>query len=462
VLVFQFFSVRKNDPVAILSVEVQTVNDWTLLEAYVTRDSEEAFTELVTRYMPLVYASAVRRAGSELAEDISQGVFMILAQKSEKLNRKHRGTVAGWLFRATRFASSEAVRQRRRRIDREQQGVKEEAQRSGPIEEVTWHEIRPLLDHALDALRPRDRDAVIMRYMQGASFADVGTALGVSENTATKRVERAVEKLRNFFERKQIVIGVPLLASILSSRATSAGAAALAETCAAAVLASKTVVTTGTAAAICTATAKSMAVAQAKSIAALSCAVLSAGVVVTGTTTLTLQTATARQVPLQVKAIHPLSLCYEGHVLLPDGSRAYQINSRNGRHTHIVREGETFEGYTVSKHVPIHSQQAIPGIGGTGHVDVSELTITNTDTEMVLVRGKPHPTREAIALVYCNGSSSNLAIRVGDTIETGKGPFLATKIDGATQQLVVQRLRDGRKFTREIENRNNQKGGSMP
>ncbi|MBL7115929.1 MAG: sigma-70 family RNA polymerase sigma factor [Kiritimatiellae bacterium] len=438
------------------------MNDWTLLNAYVTRDSQEAFTELVTRYMPLVYASAVRRAGPELAEDISQGVFMILAQKSETLNRKHRGTLAGWLFRATRFASSEAVRQRRRRIEREQLVDKEGTQPTGPIEEVTWREIRPLLDHALDILRPRDRDAVIMRYIQGASFADVGTALGVSENTATKRVERAIDKLRAFFERKQIIVSIPLLASLLSSRAASAGVAALAQTCAAAALASKTATATISAAAICTAAVKSMAIAQAKSIAAVSCAVLSAGVVVTGTTTLALNTARDRQVPFEVKAIQPLSLCYEGHVILPDGSRAYQVNSRNGDHTHIVREGESFEGYTISQHVPIHSQQAIPGIGGTGSVDISELTVTNADTELILVRGKPHPTQVAIALVYCKESSSNMTVRAGDTISTKKEQFLATRIDGTTQQLIIRRLRDGREFTQEIENHNNQKGGHTP
>src|SRR5437762_452401 len=96
------------------------MHDADLLRDYLTNGSEAAFTELVKRYVNLVYATARRQVGApHLAEEITQSVFCLLARKAGTL--AGQPTLAGWLYRAACFQSAKAVRteQRRQRWEKE-------------------------------------------------------------------------------------------------------------------------------------------------------------------------------------------------------------------------------------------------------------------------------------------------------------------------------------------------------
>ena len=62
-----------------------------------------------------------------------------------------------------------------------------------------WPAIAPLLDDAVAGLREKDRQAIVLRFYEGRNLREVGLALGASEDAAEKRVNRALEKLRNIF-----------------------------------------------------------------------------------------------------------------------------------------------------------------------------------------------------------------------------------------------------------------------
>ena len=82
-----------------------------LLREYVANGSEDAFRELVLRYVDLVYSTAVRlvNGDSNLAEDICQTVFIDLARKARTLPPDVK--LGGWLHRDTCFvASTEGTR----------------------------------------------------------------------------------------------------------------------------------------------------------------------------------------------------------------------------------------------------------------------------------------------------------------------------------------------------------------
>jgi len=61
-----------------------------------------------------------------------------------------------------------------------------------------------MLDELVAKLRERDRRPVIMRFYQRCSFAEIGDALGVSEEAARKRVTRSVDRLRSMFAARGI------------------------------------------------------------------------------------------------------------------------------------------------------------------------------------------------------------------------------------------------------------------
>jgi hypothetical protein len=90
-------------------------------------------------------------------------------------------------------------------------------------------EISPHLDHALCQLRPRDRTAVALRFLENRSMADVGVALGLSPNATQKVVARALEKLRRMLAGRGVMLSstAVLSTAMLESAAHAAPAAIL-------------------------------------------------------------------------------------------------------------------------------------------------------------------------------------------------------------------------------------------
>ena len=91
-----------------------------------------------------------------------------------------------------------------------------------------WTEAAPLLDEAIDALPASDRDALVLRFFEQKDFRSVGQALGMSDDSAQKKVSRALEKLRQMLARKGVVSPVGALASLLAIYAVAPAPGALA------------------------------------------------------------------------------------------------------------------------------------------------------------------------------------------------------------------------------------------
>src|SRR5260221_262264 len=84
---------------------VMETSDMDLLREYARDNSEEAFRALVERHVNLVHAVALRQtANAHLAEDVTQAVFIVLAEKAASIPPKT--ILTGWLFRPTRFAAA--------------------------------------------------------------------------------------------------------------------------------------------------------------------------------------------------------------------------------------------------------------------------------------------------------------------------------------------------------------------
>ena len=93
-----------------------------------------------------------------------------------------------------------------------------------------WQELSPLLDEAMSHLGATDRDAVVLRFFENKSLAEVGTALGLEERAAQKRVNRALEKLRKLFGKRGVALSATLIAGAVSSSSVQAAPSGLAAT----------------------------------------------------------------------------------------------------------------------------------------------------------------------------------------------------------------------------------------
>ncbi len=201
--------------------------DSELLRDYARTNSQDAFAELVRRYVNLVYSAALRQVGGDahLAQDVAQTVFTDLARKAAALSR--RNTLSGWLYTSARFAAANMARKEHRRRDREETFMRDPTQDSAP--EPTWEEIRPVLDDAMHDLKEADREAILLRYFENRPFAEIGEKLGLNENAARMRVERALDKFRAAFARRGIAT-TATLAAVISANAVQLAPSGLAAT----------------------------------------------------------------------------------------------------------------------------------------------------------------------------------------------------------------------------------------
>src|SRR3954464_7757861 len=208
------------------------MDDAVLLGRYVSTGCQASFQEIVTRHSGWVFSLSLRAVRDRhLAEDVTQAVFIILAKKACGIRE---GTpLSGWLFKAARFAVSDALKRRTRMRNRENRFAEFFRAANGddgatalgdPNASEVSDELSHTLDEALACLSDGDRHAVLLRFYEGKSLAEVGQVLDISEEAAKKRVSRAVDKLRKQFANKGVIAGASFILMLLGQRSAEAAA----------------------------------------------------------------------------------------------------------------------------------------------------------------------------------------------------------------------------------------------
>jgi RNA polymerase sigma factor (sigma-70 family) len=198
-----------------------TMDDWQLLRNYAAQHSEEAFRSLVERYSGMVYHAALRQTGNpDSAEEAAQAVFIALAQKADRIPRQ--ATLYGWLFRATRFAVLNQARQSANRQRREQEALAMQPTIEPNETDSIWERLTPHLNDALDSLSAADRELLMIRYFGNKSHKEAAEALGLSEETARKRLSRAMERLRETLAKRGVAVSSLALAAAFAANGAKA------------------------------------------------------------------------------------------------------------------------------------------------------------------------------------------------------------------------------------------------
>jgi RNA polymerase sigma factor (sigma-70 family) len=226
---------------------LKMTSDLDLLGQFAREKSQDAFTTLVNRHVNLVYSAALRQVRSpQLAQEIAQSVFADLARNAGKLSGaglQSARSVTPWLYAVTRRTAIDMIRKESRRQLREQIAVEMNDMNATSAD---WTQIEPLLEDAMAALDETDRSAVLLRYFENKSLREVGEALGTNEDAAQKRVSRAVERLREFFSKRNITMGASGLTILISANAVQSAPIGLAATISATALLAGTAVHTST------------------------------------------------------------------------------------------------------------------------------------------------------------------------------------------------------------------------
>src|SRR5512140_2214736 len=143
------------------------MEDMELQREYATRHAEKEFATLVRRHIYLVYTAALRHTRNHhQAQEVTQAVFVVLARKAGSLNP--RTVLAGWLFQTARLTAANYVRSEIRRVRHEQ----EACMQSDPNDQAdqSWRHVTPILNEIIGDLREKDRDAIVLRFLQGKDY----------------------------------------------------------------------------------------------------------------------------------------------------------------------------------------------------------------------------------------------------------------------------------------------------
>lgn len=197
--------------------------DADLIADYVSTGSDDAFRRLVQRHLRLVYGAARRQIfDPQSADDVTQAVFILLARKAGSISNP--GLLSAWLMAATHYACCDVRKAANRRRVHERKAAEMKPSSRGNEPEDETIRLLPLLDGAMCQLRESDRAVVTLRFLEGRSMGEVGTAAGISESAAAKRIERALSKLRGILGRRGARVPlVGLTVALMAAGEASAG-----------------------------------------------------------------------------------------------------------------------------------------------------------------------------------------------------------------------------------------------
>ena len=194
-----------------------------LLEA-VSRGDSAARGQLLERHRPKLRRMVAVRLDRRLAarvdpSDVVQEAMALAAARLDEYVRDRPLPFYPWLRRIVSDRLADASRKHlhagRRSVGREEppglpgESVVALAERllaanSAPSARLRRREQRDRVRAALEALPERDRDVLVLRYLEDLSTADAAAVLGVSEGAVKMRLLRALQRLRDVLGEEEL------------------------------------------------------------------------------------------------------------------------------------------------------------------------------------------------------------------------------------------------------------------
>lgn len=181
------------------------VSDWELIELF-KKGKEEAFEEIVRRYQKKVYNTTYRIMGNpEDASDLAQEAFIRIYRSLR--NFQGKSSFSTWLFTVTTNVCRDELRKRQRRLkvqslseplEFEDGNVEREiADESMAPEVISLHrELTDEIQAVIETLPDEQKEAIVLRELQGFSYEEIAEITGVSLGTVKSRISRGRQNMK--------------------------------------------------------------------------------------------------------------------------------------------------------------------------------------------------------------------------------------------------------------------------
>jgi len=163
------------------------------LLARASEGDQEAFRQLLGRYLPRLVATARRLLGGDAeAEDVAQEAALRLWRNAARIEVGEAG-VGGWLYRVTTNLALDKIRGRRSDGPDalEYMTVPPEQQRL-----LVERDLGARVDKELQALPERQRMALVLCHYEGMSMLDAGKVMGITAEAIESLLARGRRALR--------------------------------------------------------------------------------------------------------------------------------------------------------------------------------------------------------------------------------------------------------------------------
>jgi RNA polymerase sigma factor (sigma-70 family) len=197
----------------------QDLTDGDLLEQFHSRREEAAFAVLVRRHGPMVWGVCRRLLhDAHLAEDAFQATFLVLLRRSRAIRKSE--SLGSWLHGVAYRVAAKARAQAETRRARERRFV--EMPRHDALDDLTWRELRAVLDEELSRLPEKYRAAVVLCHLEGKTHEEAARQLGCPRTSLSSRLGRARALLRQRLARRGLTLSLGVLTVALAERAAVA------------------------------------------------------------------------------------------------------------------------------------------------------------------------------------------------------------------------------------------------
>ncbi len=165
--------------------------------ARVRGGDEEAFRVLVRRYQDVLYRHALRMTSSpDVATDLVQASFI---KAYRHIHRCEPARFGGWIFRIVSNRTKDYLRSRGRKdVSLEDAPVQQGEE--DPDRDLHRKELRVVIDRSLAQLPEEQREAFVLKHVEGRSYEEMSGLLDVSVPALKMRVHRARESLRSLMQ----------------------------------------------------------------------------------------------------------------------------------------------------------------------------------------------------------------------------------------------------------------------
>jgi RNA polymerase sigma-70 factor (ECF subfamily) len=179
--------------------------DWALVQQCAAGD-EDACARLVTDHQRMVYQLGLHLLGDpQEAADLSQEVFLRIFRTLAQF--RGQSTLRTWIYRIVVNQASNRQRWWRRRKRGQQVPLEEHTAAHGELPEsrsyampdqvLQQRETAGRVWNALDKLPFDQRAVIVLREIDGLSYEEIATSLGVAVGTVKSRLARARGNLRD-------------------------------------------------------------------------------------------------------------------------------------------------------------------------------------------------------------------------------------------------------------------------